>query len=112
MKILLSKLVMVSPKLYYYHISQKDAMRDLLRVAAEEMKKVEQINNYDSNSTLPSILCRAVDEESMLKQLTRAPLVPSLPEKLVTQSQLVKEESKVLRSDIAEDTTGAMKQLF
>lgn len=90
--------------------SQKDAMRDLLRVAAEEMKKAEINNN--SNSALPSILCRAVDEESMLKQLTRAPLVPSLPEKLVTQSQLVKEESKVLRQDVADDTTGAMKQLF
>jgi len=85
-------------------------LRDLLRLAAEEMKKAEM--NNGSNNTLPSILCRAVDEESMLKQLTRAPLVPSLPEKLVTQSQLVKEESKALRQDIADDATGAMKKLF
>lgn len=67
---------------------QKDVLRDLLRVAAENLKKAE-----GSGGAETGILGRAVAEESLLNQNLRGSAVPDIPEKLVTRSMLMKKEA-------------------
>jgi len=64
---------------------QKDALRDLLCIAAENLKQSEDGTANDS------IWSRATESESLLNQNTRSIAVPALPEKLVTQSMVAKE---------------------
>ena len=64
--------------------SQKDALRDLLRIAADNVKETEG----GLNST--GMWSRAAESESLLNQNTRSVAVPALPEKLITQTMVTK----------------------
>eukprot|EP00550_Attheya_septentrionalis_P000795 CAMPEP_0198290488 /NCGR_PEP_ID=MMETSP1449-20131203/8336_1 /TAXON_ID=420275 /ORGANISM="Attheya septentrionalis, Strain CCMP2084" /LENGTH=1467 /DNA_ID=CAMNT_0043988997 /DNA_START=193 /DNA_END=4596 /DNA_ORIENTATION=+ len=84
---------------------QKDVLRDLLRVAAENAKESEdQLNT--------GILGRAVAAESLLNQKKSAS-VQALPEKLVTQSMIIKQQNSH-KTDIlkADGSTASLGQLF
>jgi hypothetical protein len=73
---------------------QKDVIRDLLRVAADNIK--------DTNPTLGaagSLFNRAVEAESLL-HAKEAAEVPDLPEKLITRSQMEKAHRKENQPDV------------
>ena len=66
---------------------QKDFLRDFLRIAAENSA---QLDGGRGNG----VFDRAVKEESLLSQKIGKVAVPDIPEKLVTQSMMNKNESK------------------
>eukprot|EP00814_Leptocylindrus_danicus_P018484 CAMPEP_0116006852 /NCGR_PEP_ID=MMETSP0321-20121206/1967_1 /TAXON_ID=163516 /ORGANISM="Leptocylindrus danicus var. danicus, Strain B650" /LENGTH=1485 /DNA_ID=CAMNT_0003475469 /DNA_START=138 /DNA_END=4596 /DNA_ORIENTATION=+ len=72
---------------------QKDGLRDLLRAAAENVKQMEEIDS--NNQEKSGLFGRANLEESVLNEKLRSALVPSIPEKLITKSQLLKSEAKL-----------------
>ena len=74
--------------------AQKDFIRDLLRIAADAMPPSWSMD-------------RAKNEESLLHATSRAPVVPNLPEKLVTHSKLLKEQRYL--ADQPEPGLGAFK---
>lgn len=74
--------------------AQKDAMRDLLRVAAENLKQLDESRGSNgSGSAAAGIFDRAVEEESLLHNSRRSlTQVEDLPEKLVTRSMVEKQQ--------------------
>jgi hypothetical protein len=72
---------------------QKDCIRDLLRVAADNLNELNPVAGSDG-SAAAGIFDRAVAEESLLHASSRAKLVQDIPEKLVTQSQMNKAAKK------------------
>uniref|UniRef100_A0A7S2YM48 Uncharacterized protein n=1 Tax=Entomoneis paludosa TaxID=265537 RepID=A0A7S2YM48_9STRA len=66
---------------------QKDVIRDLLRVASDNVREMMQANGEGAAA---GIFGRAGEEESLLHDKSREAIVPSLPEKLVTRSQIEK----------------------
>jgi exportin-5 len=64
---------------------QKDTIKDLLRVAADNWNPTAS-----DGSAAAGIFDRALQEESLLHSSTRTKAVPDLPEKLVTHSQVAK----------------------
>ena len=74
---------------------QKDFIRDLLRIASEQIKQADDaaaaaasLNSYTNgvtttSSALGGVLGRAIDEESLLRNAHRKATVEDLPEKLV-----------------------------
>uniref|UniRef100_A0A7S4J8L4 Exportin-5 C-terminal domain-containing protein n=1 Tax=Odontella aurita TaxID=265563 RepID=A0A7S4J8L4_9STRA len=66
---------------------QKDVLRDLLRVIADNLKQDETDVNR--------VFVRAVEEESLLNQKAKTGTVPDLPEKLVTQSMIARKQTKL-----------------
>jgi Exportin-5 family len=73
--------------------AQKDAMRDLLRVAADNLKQIDESRgSNEGGSAAAGIFDRAVEEESLLHHTRRAgSQVEALPEKLVTRSMVEKQ---------------------
>lgn len=72
---------------------QKDAIRDLLRVAADNLKQIDESRaaHGGGGSAAAGIFDRAVAEESLLHGAGRTgSLVQDLPEKLVTNSMVQK----------------------
>jgi hypothetical protein len=69
---------------------QKDIFRDLLRVASDNVRDMIPVTNPDEGG----IFSRAIEAESLLHTRQRQPTIPSLPEKLVTRSQLEKAKQK------------------
>lgn len=68
---------------------QKDIIRDLLRVAADNLKENDANASTTLNGgTVSSLFDRAIEEESLLHSKLRRKAVPDLPEKLKTQSQV------------------------
>lgn len=68
---------------------QKDLLRDLLRVAAENTRHLEHGRFGEG------IFTRAIAEESLLnKKNVASTAVPDIPEKLVTHSMLQKKMHK------------------
>jgi len=76
---------------------QKEALRELLRAAAEELKQSEADESHCG------VFGRAQAEESLLNQNSRILTVPDLPEKLVTKSQLEKKINAESRADALEN---------
>lgn len=79
--------------------AQKDAMRDLLRVASDNLKALDESRGATTGTTGGSaaagIFDRAVEEESLLHNRTRnSTVVPDLPEKLITQSMINKQNQR------------------
>ena len=72
---------------------QKDSLRDLLRVAAENVKQMEELES--SNKETSGLFGRANLEESVLNEKIRSAVVPSIPEKLITKSKILKSEAKL-----------------
>jgi hypothetical protein len=70
---------------------QKDVIRDMLRVAADNLK---EMNPTLANAAASGLFDRAVEEESLLHYKTQQKAVPDLPEKLVTRSQMAKASKK------------------
>mmetsp|Transcript_10055 Transcript_10055/g.27787 ORF Transcript_10055/g.27787 Transcript_10055/m.27787 type:complete len:306 (-) Transcript_10055:26-943(-) len=64
---------------------QKDIIRDLLRVASDNVRDILQAS---SGSSEAGIFGRAGTNESLLHLKSREAVVPNLPEKLVTRSQI------------------------
>ena len=62
-------------------------LRDLLRVIADNLKQRETGG--------VGIFGRAVEEESLLNQKVQSVMVSDLPEKLITQSMMVKKEAGI-----------------
>ena len=71
---------------------QKDAIRDLLRMAADNLREISPTSV--SEGAAAGIFDRAVEEESLLHSNSREKAVPDLPEKLVTYSQMMKSKSR------------------
>jgi hypothetical protein len=95
----------IFPSFILFKPLQKDVLRDLLRVAAENAKESEdQLNT--------GILGRAVAAESLLNQ-KQAASVQALPEKLITQSMITKQQNSH-KTDIlkADGSTASLGQLF
>lgn len=69
---------------------QKDLLRDLLRIASDNVRDVVP-------DTGGGIFTRADVSESLLHTRNRTPLIPALPEKLVTQSQVDKARRQELQ---------------
>ena len=69
---------------------QKDIIRDMLRVAADNLK---EMNPTSANAATSGLFDRAVEEESLLHYKTQQNAVPDLPEKLVTHSQMAKKQA-------------------
>lgn len=76
---------------------QKDAIRDLLRVAADNLKQMDENRGPNGNgSAAAGLFDRAVAEESLLHSSRRSLTeVQDLPEKLVTKSMAVRKQTKV-----------------
>lgn len=70
---------------------QKDCIRDFLRVASENLREV-----MHGNCNEGILLTRAGKDESLLHTRSRQVVVPALPEKLVTRSQV---EKKIRREE-------------
>jgi hypothetical protein len=66
----------------------------LLRVAADNLQAQNPTDGDDSGAA-SSIFDRAVAEESLLHSNSRAKVVPDLPERLVTQSQIDKNAARL-----------------
>lgn len=66
---------------------QKDILRDLLRIASDNVRDLVPGSSSDAQG---GILSRAGEAESLLHTHKRQPIIPPLPEKLVTQSQVDK----------------------
>ena len=81
---------------------QKDCIRDLLRVAADNLQAINPAT--DDGSAAASIFDRAVQEESLLHGHIKAKIVQDLPEKLVTHSQVRKAREK---QNVQEPVAGA-----
>eukprot|EP00559_Dactyliosolen_fragilissimus_P005886 CAMPEP_0184861960 /NCGR_PEP_ID=MMETSP0580-20130426/6522_1 /TAXON_ID=1118495 /ORGANISM="Dactyliosolen fragilissimus" /LENGTH=1537 /DNA_ID=CAMNT_0027359643 /DNA_START=407 /DNA_END=5020 /DNA_ORIENTATION=+ len=75
--------------------NQKDELRDLLRVAAENIKESEGGRGEDIGA-----MGRATESESLLNQNCRKTDVSDIPEKLVTQSMMMKQQQKQNDNDI------------
>lgn len=73
---------------------QKDCIRDLLRIAADNLNEWNPSAAGGDGSAAAGIFDRAVAEESLLHAGSRAPVVQDIPEKLVTQSQIYKAAEK------------------
>jgi len=73
---------------------QKDALCDLMRIAAENLKELERGSGDDNNNNSHfGVLGRATASESLLnRQISDA--VVALPEKLVTHSMMMKKEAE------------------
>jgi hypothetical protein len=69
---------------------QKDIIRDMLRVAADNLK---EMNPTSANAATSGLFDRAVEEESLLHYKTQQKAIPDLPEKLVTRSQMAKQQA-------------------
>ena len=72
---------------------QKDVMRDLLRVAADNLQQIDESRGANGGgSAAAGIFDRAIEEESLLHNQRRASaVVQDLPEKLVTRSMMEKQ---------------------
>ena len=81
---------------------QKDTLRDLLRLAADNVKQREGNNDDDD-----SLFSRADKEESVLNQKLRVTLVPTIPEKLTTFSKAIKNEESLHRRSATDLIGGA-----
>ena len=68
---------------------QKDLLRDLLRLAADNVKQ------RVGDKSIGGIFSRVEEEESVLNQKLRVSLVPALPEKLETYSHTMRNKVKV-----------------
>ena len=73
---------------------QKDFLRDLLRIAADNVRDMVPNANPD---TAGGLFTRAAEDESLLHTRKRTPVIPALPEKLVTQSQIEKARKKEMQ---------------
>ena len=73
---------------------QKDTLRDLLRLAAEQLKVSE------SKENVLGLFSRATESESLLSQHFRKPIVPNLPEKLITYSMVKRAEDREKDADV------------
>ena len=73
--------------------AQKDAMRDLLRVAADNLKQIDESpGSNGGGSAAAGIFDRAVEEESLLHYTRRTGAqVDALPEQLATRSMVEKQ---------------------
>jgi hypothetical protein len=71
---------------------QKDIIRDLLRIAADNVKEFHPVSS--TGGAASSIFDRVLQEESLLQLNNRAPEIPDLPEKLVTHTQTIKKHNK------------------
>jgi hypothetical protein len=71
---------------------QKDFLRDLLRVVADNLQETE--NGRNGGGAAAGLFERAVQEESLLHTAKRPSSVPDIPEKLVTQSMVAKQAAK------------------
>ncbi|KAL7566569.1 hypothetical protein ACA910_000637 [Epithemia clementina (nom. ined.)] len=69
---------------------QKDAVRDILRVASDNVKDMflSTTGGAESLGAAAGIFGRAGENESLLHTKTKQSAVPALPEKLVTRSQM------------------------
>lgn len=74
---------------------QKEFIRDLLHTAAESVKESEITNEQ------AGVLGRANESESLLNSRSNKDIVPSLPEKLVTHSMVMKQNQKAEELDTA-----------
>ena len=75
--------------------AQKDAIRDLLRVAADNLKQIDENRGPNESSAAAGIFDRAVAEESLLHSSRRSlTQVQDLPEKLQTYSMATKKQQK------------------
>ena len=82
---------------------QKEFFRDLLHTAAENVKASE------TNEEQSGVLGRANDSESLLNSRSKKDVVPSLPEKLVTHSMMMKQHHQ---ADDPDEAAGYGAQLF
>ena len=75
---------------------QKDVLRDLLRVAADNLKQLDESRGANGvGSAAAGIFDRAIAEESLLHGQRRGGAkVQDLPEKLVTRTMLMKQGQK------------------
>lgn len=87
---------------------QKDFIRELLRTAANSMRDASTPCSVWGAAA--SMLDRAVEEESLLHSVTRKKDVPDLPEKLVLQSQILKQ--KKAREEVIEEHDLSAFKLF
>lgn len=71
---------------------QKDFLRDLLRVVADNLHESEVGQN--GRGAAAGLFERAVHEESLLHTAKRTSVIPDIPEKLVTQSMVAKQAAK------------------
>ncbi len=69
---------------------QKEFIRDILHTAAENLKNSE----FNNEETGLGVLSRANESESLLNIRRKKDVVPSLPEKLVTHSMMLKKNQK------------------
>lgn len=76
---------------------QKDTLRELLRTAAAELQSTESSNGTSGTGGNDDLFGRALAEESLLNQAVRNS-IPNLPEKLMTNSKMVKQKQKAKRS--------------
>jgi hypothetical protein len=76
---------------------QKDVIRDLLRLAADQLKVSE------SKDDSLGMFSRATESESLLSQHVRKPLVSDLPEKLLTFTMVKKAEEREQDFDSLDD---------
>ena len=81
---------------------QKDLLRDLLRLAADNLKQREGSTVNDDG-----LFSRADKEESVLNQKLRVALVPAIPEKLTTLSKTIKHEERLHRRSATDLIGGA-----
>ena len=75
---------------------QRDAIRDVLRVASDSVKTMLQASGGggDSLGAAAGIFGRATESESLLHTKTKQSAVPALLEKLVTRSQVERQKKK------------------
>lgn len=93
---------------------QKDCIRDLLRTAADAIQQAQSLsssgafaaaaaNAADEGTAAGSIFDRAVAEESLLHANNRVRVVPDLPERLVTRTQLNKKAAQLQNQTLQPD---------
>jgi len=75
---------------------QKEYLRDLLHTAAKHLQESEGTNQQ------AGVLGRANDSESLLSIRDKKDIVPSLPEKLVTHSMVIKQNQNTEEPSVSE----------
>ena len=73
---------------------QKDAIRDILRIASDNVKDMLRSTTGEGLGAADGIFGRAGENESLLHTKTKQSSVPALPEKLVTRSQLERKQQQ------------------
>lgn len=69
---------------------QKDILRDLLRAAADQQRN----STTNTTQTADGLFSKAVLEESLLREKSRAKAVPDIPEKLILRSSVGAKENE------------------